>query len=144
MKRALLAVACLGLSALAAAQTTVHRCVVNGQTVYTHEPCRGGRPVATDDARTDEQRQAAMQAHAKEQARLQNAERERQAITMRAAKLQAAGIPYREAQEAARNTAHYEAKLQAAKRSAAKGSTTQRPESKRQKQRRAERAAVQG
>lgn len=120
MKAALFALACLVFSLPAVAQNTVHRCVVNGQTVYTHDPCKGGRPVATDDGRSDEQRQAALQAHSKEQARLQNAERERQAITMRAAKLQAAGIPYRDAQEAARDPAHYEAKMKSAKRSTAK------------------------
>lgn len=97
-----------------AAQQKVYRCTINGQTVYGHTECKGGKEVAADDSRTDLQRQAATEVQKKEEKRLQAASRDRQVREMRSAKLQAAGIPYRDAEEAAKYESSYESKLKAA------------------------------
>ena len=102
------------LTSSAAAQQKVYRCMVNGKTVYAQTACKGGAEVAVDDARTDTQRQAAAEVQMKEEKRLQAAMRDREMREKRSAKLQAAGIPYREAEEAAKYESSYDAKLKAA------------------------------
>lgn len=108
---------CLSMLLLAggaAAQQKVYRCTINGQTVYGQTACKGGAEVAASDPRTDAQRQAAAEAQMKEEKRLQAAARDRHLREKRSATLQAAGIPYREAEEAAKSDSSYEAKLKAA------------------------------
>lgn len=69
---------------------------------------------AVDATSAAAQRQAAGQAQMKEQRRLQAMTRDRQLREMRSAKLQAAGVPRRQADEAAKTQAGYEARLKTA------------------------------
>jgi hypothetical protein len=98
----------------ATAQQQVFRCTINGKTVYGQSACKGGVEVAVDDSRTDAQRQAAAEVQAKEEKRLQGMERDRQLQEKRSAHLQAAGIPYRDAEKAAKSESSYDAKLKKA------------------------------
>jgi hypothetical protein len=114
MMKQLLFLSLMCLANAALAQQSVYRCTVNGQTVYSQTACKAGTAVAVDDARTEAQRRAAAEAQKKEEKRLQAAARDREVREKRSAKLQAAHIPYREAQEAAKYESSYEAKLKAA------------------------------
>jgi Ni/Co efflux regulator RcnB len=60
------------------------------------------------------QQRAAAQAQAKDTAKLQGMEKDRQLRTMRSAKLQAAGVPRKEADEAAKDEGRFQATLKAA------------------------------
>jgi hypothetical protein len=73
-----------------------------------------GAAAAADATSATAQQQAAGQAQMKEEQRLQAMTRNRQLRDMRSAKLQAAGVPRREADEAAKTQAGYEARLKTA------------------------------
>jgi hypothetical protein len=70
--------------------------------------------IAADAASLSAQRQAAAQAQMKDEQRLQATARDRQVREKRSAKLQAAGVPRKEADEAAKTEAGYQARLKAA------------------------------
>jgi hypothetical protein len=83
-----------------------------------------GAAIAADAASPSAQRQAAAQAQMKDELRLQAMARDRQVREKRSAKLQAAGVPRKEADEAAKTEAGYQARLKAANKQRAPKKTS--------------------
>jgi Domain of unknown function (DUF4124) len=101
----LIAAATLLLAAqpLLAQNKKVYRCEdVKGRVTYSDEACKGGAELKNDDARSDEQRQAAADVAAREQRLADKLTRERRAAEKAAPASGAAHITHSAAEKAAK------------------------------------------
>jgi Domain of unknown function (DUF4124) len=93
----------LAAQPLLAQNKKVYRCEdVRGRVTYSDEACKGGAELKNDDARSDEQRKAAIDVAAREERLADKLTRERRAAEKAAPTSGAALIPHSAAEKAAK------------------------------------------
>ena len=93
----------LAAQPLLAQNKKVYRCeAANGRVTYSDEACKGGAELTNDDARSDEQRQAAADVAAREERLADKLTRERRAAEKAAPRPAAAHITHSAAEKAAK------------------------------------------